>query len=38
MGQQFAITIDKVEYNPEIPASRFDVPEEIQALLKKDKK
>jgi outer membrane lipoprotein-sorting protein len=38
MGQQFAITIDKVEYNPEIPASRFNPPEEIQALLNKDKK
>jgi outer membrane lipoprotein-sorting protein len=38
MGQQFAITIDKVEYNPEIPASRFDLPEEIQALMNKDKK
>jgi outer membrane lipoprotein-sorting protein len=38
MGQQFSITIDKVEYNPEIPASRFDLPEEIQALVNKDKK
>ena len=38
MGQQFSVTVDKVEYNPEIPASRFDLPEEIQALLNKDKK
>jgi len=38
MGQQFAITLDKVEFNPEIPASKFDVPEEIQALLNKEKK
>ncbi len=38
MGQQFVITIDKVEYNAEIPASKFDLPEAIQALLAKDKK
>jgi hypothetical protein len=38
MGQQFSITIDKVQYNPEIPASKFDLPQEIQALLNKDKK
>jgi len=38
MGQQFSITLDKVEINPEIPASRFDLPEEVQALLNKDKK
>lgn len=36
MGQQFSITIDKVEYNADIPASKFDLPDEIQALLKKD--
>lgn len=34
-GQQFSITVDKVELNPEIPASRFDLPDEIQALLNK---
>ena len=38
MGQQFSVTVDKVVFNPEIPASRFDLPEEIQALLNKDKK
>jgi outer membrane lipoprotein-sorting protein len=38
MGQQFVISIDKVEYNAEIPASRFDLPAEVQALLDKDKK
>ncbi len=37
-GQQFVITLDKVEYNAEIPASKFDLPEAIQALLAKDKK
>lgn len=38
MGQQIVITINKIEYNAEIPASRFDIPEEVQALLNKDKK
>jgi outer membrane lipoprotein-sorting protein len=38
MGQQFSVTLDKVEFNPEIPASKFDLPEEVQALLNKDKK
>lgn len=38
MGQQFSITIDKVQYNAEIPASKFDLPDEVQALLSKDKK
>jgi outer membrane lipoprotein-sorting protein len=34
MGQQFAITIDKVEYNTEIPASKFDLPDAVKALMK----
>jgi zinc protease len=38
MGQQFSITIDKIEYNAAIPPSKFDLPDEIQALLAKDKK
>ncbi len=38
MGQEIVITIDKIQYNAEIPASRFDLPAEIQALLNKDKK
>lgn len=38
MGQQFSVTVDKVEYNPDIPASKFDLPDDIKALLNKDKK
>ncbi len=38
MGQQIVITINKIEYNAWILASRFDIPEEVQALLNKDKK
>jgi len=38
MGQEFVINIDKIEYNVDIPASKFDLPDEIQALLNKDKK
>lgn len=32
---QFSVTIDKVQYNTEIPASRFDLPDEIKALVNK---
>jgi len=35
MGQEFTISIDSVKHNPEIPKEKFDLPEEIQALLKK---
>jgi hypothetical protein len=35
MGQEFTITIDTVKHNAEIPKEKFDLPEEIQALLKK---
>ena len=35
MGQEFTITIDKVEHNANIPKDKFDVPAEIQALMKK---
>jgi hypothetical protein len=38
MGQQFSVTVEKVQYNPEIPASKFDLPDEIRALVNKDKK
>jgi zinc protease len=38
MGQEFVISIDKIQYNAEIPASKFDLPDEIQALVSKDKK
>jgi outer membrane lipoprotein-sorting protein len=34
-SQQFTITIDSVQHNAEIPKEKFDVPPEIQALMKK---
>ncbi len=34
-GQEFTITIDTVKFNPEIPKSRFDLPDEIKALVGK---
>jgi zinc protease len=34
-GQEIAITFDSVKFNEDIPKEKFDVPEEIQALLKK---
>jgi len=34
-GQQFTVSIDTVKLNAEIPAGKFDPPEEIQAVLKK---
>jgi hypothetical protein len=34
-GQEFTITIDTVKLNPEIPKNRFDLPDEIQALVNK---
>lgn len=33
--QEFSITIDTVKLNPEIPKSRFDLPDEIKALANK---
>jgi hypothetical protein len=38
MGQEFVINIDKFQYNTDIPASKFETPAEIQALLDKAKK
>lgn len=38
MGQEFTLTIEKVEYNADIPESKFALPDEVQALLTKDKK
>ena len=38
MGQQFGITIEKVQYNVDIPGTKWELPAEIQALLDKDKK
>lgn len=34
-GQEFSITIDTVKWNVDMPANRFDLPPEIQALVKK---
>ena len=34
-GQEFTITIEKVDTNPEIPAERFVLPADIKALLAK---
>jgi hypothetical protein len=34
-GQQFLILVQSVEYNVELPKGAFDLPDEIQALLKK---
>jgi hypothetical protein len=34
-GQEFLIAVDKVEFNVELPKDRFDLPPEIQGLLKK---
>ena len=35
LGQEFLITIDRIEYNIEIPKNRFDLPAEIKALTVK---
>jgi hypothetical protein len=34
--QEFVIQIDSVEVNPDLPKDRFDLPPEVQALLKKN--
>jgi len=34
-GQEFLITIDTVKLNPEIPKDRFDLPDEVKALVNK---
>jgi hypothetical protein len=34
-GQEFIITLDTVKVNPEIPKDRFDLPDEIKALINK---
>jgi hypothetical protein len=34
-GQEFTITIDSVKYNVEIPKDKFDLPEDVKALLAK---
>jgi hypothetical protein len=35
MGQEITLTIDNVSFNPEIPKDRFDLPDEIKALVNK---
>lgn len=37
MGQERLITTEKVEYNVELPAGRFDLPAEIRELMEKRK-
>jgi hypothetical protein len=37
-GADIMVKIDSVKHNPEIPASRFDLPAEIKALMAGDKK
>ena len=32
---EFAMTVDSVQINPEIPKNTFDVPDEVKALIKK---
>lgn len=32
---EFEATVDTVQHNPEIPKDRFDIPDEVKALLKK---
>jgi outer membrane lipoprotein-sorting protein len=34
-GQEFTMTIDSVTHNPDIPKDRFDLPDEIKALVNK---
>ena len=35
LGQEFLITIDTIEFNPDIPKDRFDVPADVKALAEK---
>jgi outer membrane lipoprotein-sorting protein len=34
-GRELIMTIDKVQHNPEIPKGKFELPDDIKALLKK---
>jgi Outer membrane lipoprotein-sorting protein len=34
-GQEYTITFDSIKFNVDIPKDKFDLPDEIQALLKK---
>jgi len=35
LGQEFLITIENIEYNPDIPKDRFDVPADVKSLAEK---
>ena len=35
VGQEIAITIDRVKYDAEIPKDKFEPPDEIKAMLRK---
>jgi len=37
LGQEFLVQIDRVQQNAQIPASRFDLPEDVKALAQKSK-
>lgn len=34
-GREMVVTVDKVEYNADLPKDRFDLPDDIKALVKK---
>jgi len=38
LSQQIVMTVDKVQHNVEMPAGRFDLPEDIKKLAEKEKK
>lgn len=37
IGQEFLVTINSIEYNAGLPANRFSLPDDVQALLEKSK-
>lgn len=37
LGQEFLIVIEKVQHNAEIPKDRFDLPDDVKALVEKSK-
>src|SRR5436305_1944021 len=37
-GQDLAMNIDKIEYNPDLPKDKFDPPAEVKALMNKPAK
>ena len=36
MGQERILTIESIEHNVEMPADRFELPDQIKELLKQD--